>query len=78
MIDPKKLGSTLGLREMHAMQVMALMQFVELAIDLAALSGDREIVLETEAAADELIRMFGGNGVRIEIEDENGVSVTRH
>lgn len=78
MIDPKNLGSTLGLREMHAMQVMCLMQFIELAIDLAALSGDREIVTDTEAAADELIRMFGGNGVRIEIEDDYGADVTRH
>lgn len=68
MIDPN-IGKTLGLRDMHAMQVMNLMQFIELTIDLAALTGDRDIVKETEAAADDLVRLFGGNGVRIEVED---------
>lgn len=69
MIDPN-IGKTLGLRDMHAMQVMNLMQFIELTIDLAALTGDRDIVKETEAAADDLVRLFGGNGVRIEIEED--------
>ena len=69
MIDPN-IGKTLGLRDMHAMQVMNLMQFIELTIDLAALTGDREIVRDTEAAADDLVRLFGGNGVRIEIEED--------
>ena len=69
MIDPN-IGKTLGLRDMHAMQVMNLMEFIELAIELAALTGDRDIVKETEAAADDLVRLFGGNGVRIEIEED--------
>jgi hypothetical protein len=68
MIDPN-IGKTLGLRDMHAMQVMNLMEFIELAIELSALTGDRDIVKETEAAADDLVRLFGGNGVRIEVED---------
>jgi hypothetical protein len=67
MIEPDM--KTLGLRDMHPMQVESLMDFVGWAIDLAALVGDEDLLKETEGSADELIRMFGGKGVRIEIED---------
>ena len=53
---------------MHPMQIETLMDFVGLAIDLAVLSKDETLVEETEAAADELVKMFGGKGVRIEFE----------
>jgi hypothetical protein len=66
MIEPDM--KTLGLRDMHPMQVESLMDFVGWAIDLAALVGDEDLLKETEGSADELIRMFGGKGVRIEIE----------
>lgn len=68
MIDPNKLGSTLGLKQMHPMQIGMLMEFIDLAIQLSALTNDMEIVQETEAAADELIQIFGGIGVRVEID----------
>ena len=31
--------------------------------------GDEDLLNETEGMADELVRMFGGKGVRIEVED---------
>lgn len=67
MIDPDM--KTLGLRQMHPMQIEALMDFIGWAVDLSVLSMDENLVKETEGMADELVRMFGGKGVRIEIED---------
>ena len=67
MIDPDM--KTLGLRQMHPMQIEALMDFIGWAVDLSVLSMDEGLVQETEASADELVRMFGGKGVRIEVED---------
>ena len=67
MIDPDM--KTLGLRQMHPMQVEALMDFIGWAVDLSVLSMDENLVQETEGMADELVRMFGGKGVRIEVED---------
>ena len=67
MIDPDM--KTLGLRQMHHMQIEALMDFIGWAVDLSVLSMDEALVQETEGMADELVRMFGGKGVRIEVED---------
>lgn len=69
MIDPN-IGKTLGLKQMHPVQVETLMEFVGVAINLASLTNDKEVVEETEAFADELIRLFGGNGVRVVIDVE--------
>ena len=67
MIDPDM--KTLGLRQMHPMQIEALMDFIGWAVDLSVISMDENLVRETEGMADELVRMFGGKGVRIEVED---------
>ncbi len=69
MIDPN-IGKTLGLKQMHPVQVETLMEFVGVAINLATLTNDKDVIEETEAFADELIRMFGGNGVRVVIDVE--------
>jgi len=69
MIDPN-IGSTLGLKQMHPMQVEMFMEFIGCAINLASLTNDKEVVEQTEAFADELVRMFGGNGVRVVIDVE--------
>jgi hypothetical protein len=69
MIDPN-IGKTLGLKQMHPVQVETLMEFVGVAINLATLTNDKEVIEETEAFADELVRMFGGNGVRVVIDVE--------
>ena len=66
MIDPDIL--TLGLKDMHRMQVQALMDFVGEALNLAALTNDEDVLRETEESADELVRLFGGNGVKVTIE----------
>lgn len=68
MIDPENLGPTLGLKEMHPMQIEALMEFVGVTLNLASLTNDHEVLAETEAFADELVKLFGGNGVRVTIE----------
>jgi hypothetical protein len=69
MIDPN-IGKTLGLRDMHPMQVKMLMEFIDLTIQLSSMANDMEIVEETEAAADELIKIFGGNGVKVTIDTD--------
>ena len=61
MIDPNM--RTLGLREMHPMQVKHLMDFIGKTIELAAETGDKKALLDVEAEANELVRMFGGQGV---------------
>ena len=66
----KKINNIVGLKDMHPMQVKALMDFVGTAVELAAHTQEREIVSDVEAMADELVRLFGGNGVRVTINDE--------
>jgi hypothetical protein len=67
MIDPN-IGPTLGLKDMHPMQIEALMEFIGITLNLASLTNDMEVVAETEAFADELVKLFGGNGVKVNIE----------
>tara|TARA_R100000963_G_C4585615_1_gene64798 strand:- start:317 stop:523 length:207 start_codon:yes stop_codon:yes gene_type:complete len=66
MIDPDI--TSLGLRQMHPMQVQALMDFVGMSLNLASMTDDDIIIEEAEAAADEMIRLFGGNGIKLTIE----------
>ena len=56
---------TLGLKDMHRMQVQALMKFLGTAIELAARTNDTIIMEDVEAMSDELIKLFGGVGVRV-------------
>jgi hypothetical protein len=65
MIEPDL--KTLSLRQMHPMQVETLLGFVGVSLNLAALTNDKEILEETEAEADELIRLFGGNGIKLTV-----------
>ena len=62
--------NTLGLKDMHPMQIRALMEFIELSLEIAAITGEKDAVRDVEAAADDLIRLFGGNGVKVEIETQ--------
>ena len=66
MIDPKM--KTLGMKDMHPAQVEALIDFVATSLNLAHLTNDQDMMDETEAAADELIRMLGGNGIKITVD----------
>ena len=53
---------------MHVMQVKALLDFVGQAIDLAAATDEVKTIREVETAADELIQIFGGGGVKVNVE----------
>ena len=45
------------------------MEFIGVALNLATHTDDQEIINDTEALADELIKMFGGNGIKLTIEE---------
>jgi hypothetical protein len=53
---------------MHPMQVEAIIDLVGIALNLASLSEDNEILEDTTAYCDELVKLFGGNGVRLSVE----------
>ena len=59
---------TIGLKDMHRMQVDALMEFVGMAIELSFRTNDSVIINDVEAMSDELVKLFGGVGVQVEIE----------
>ena len=66
MIDPN--FKSLGFKDMHPMQVHALLELVGIAMNLASLAEDNEILEDTTIYCDELINLFGGNGVRMAVE----------
>jgi len=66
MIDPN--FKSLGFKDMHPMQVQALLELVGIAMNLASLAEDNEILEDTTIYCDELIKLFGGNGVRMAVE----------
>jgi len=55
----------MGFKQMHTVQVEALLMFVQDALNLASMTEDPEIVADVEQSADELVRLFGGNGVSV-------------
>ena len=60
--------NTLGFKEMHPMHVEALVDLINRALNLACITGDEEIIQEIEQASDEVIHLFGGNGVSVKID----------
>ena len=58
----------LGFKEMHPMQVEALVDLINRALNLACMTGDDEIIQEIEQSSDEVIHLFGGNGVSVKID----------
>ena len=61
---------TLGLKDMHPVQVKALMEFIGTTIELATRTNDRIIMDDVEAMSDELVKLFGGVGVRVELDED--------
>jgi|TARA_R110000824_G_scaffold2021_2_gene9804 hypothetical protein len=57
----------LGFRQMHKVQIDALLDLIAVTLNLAALTNDQDVIEETEASCDELVRLFGGNGVELSI-----------
>jgi len=64
---------SVGLRDMHPMQVQALMDLIGMTINLATSTEDMEIIEDVEAYCDELVKIFGGNGVKLTIELDPGI-----
>lgn len=58
---------SLGFKEMHPMQIEALMEVVAIALRLAAAEGD-EVYDATEEAIDDMVKLFGGKGVFTTVE----------
>ncbi len=56
---------TVGLKDMHQMQVKALFEFIGLALDTAAETGNIKAIHKIEYEADELVQLFGGCGVKV-------------
>ena len=50
---------------MHQMQVKALFEFIGLALDTAAQTGNIKAIHKIEYEADELVQLFGGCGVKV-------------
>ena len=68
MIPPFK---TLSIKEMHPLQVEGLMEVIYLTLDLASESSERATLFKAEAACDELLRLLGAQGIRVEFENNN-------
>ena len=71
-MKPEKFNS-LGLKDMHPMQVQALMDLIGMTINLATSTEDMEIIEDVESYCDELVKLFGGNGVKLTIELDPGI-----
>ena len=65
-----KVEKCLGLKQLHPMQVETLMDFIGLSLMAGAESGEDDLMEQIEYKADELIRMFGGSGIKIKHADE--------
>jgi Mg/Co/Ni transporter MgtE len=60
---------SLGLKQMHPMQVEALMNMVNISLRLASMIDDDDILEEVEAEANDLVQLFGGIGVKVEVSE---------
>ena len=58
---------SLGLNQMHPMQVHALMDVINLSIQLASMLDDDNILEEVEDKANDLVQLLGGGGVKVEV-----------
>jgi len=58
----------LGFKQMHQMQIDCLVDYIASAVNLASIIGDQDINEEIEAQSDELIKIFGGNGLKVSVE----------
>ena len=60
----------IGMRDMHPMQVEAILLLITDTLELAAQTGDDELLVRLEADCDELVKLFGGNGVKVNVENQ--------
>ena len=66
MIEPIK---AVGLKDMNELQVKGLFNFIGMTLDLASQTSDFQVMETAQAEADELVRLFVGLGVQVEIEE---------
>tara|TARA_R100001460_G_scaffold24318_5_gene48805 strand:- start:6747 stop:6986 length:240 start_codon:yes stop_codon:yes gene_type:complete len=60
-----------GFKDMHPMQIQSLLELVHMTLNLATLTGDDEIIEDVEAYTDEMVKLFGGQGVKLEETEYN-------
>ena len=60
--------SAIGFRDMHPMQLEALMALIGVTLELASKTDDDELLAQVESDCDELVKLFGGNGVKVTVE----------
>ena len=61
---------TVGFKQMHQLQIDALVDYIAVAINCAAALKDKEVLAEVEADSDELIKLFGGKGLHVVVTGE--------
>ena len=61
---------SIGLRDMHPMQIEALKSLIGVTLELAVKIDDQELIDNVEADCDELLQLFGGNGIKVTVESE--------
>ena len=67
MIDQQ---DSIGFRDMHPMQVEALMALIGVTLELAVKVDDQELLAQVESDCDELVQLFGGNGVKVTVKSD--------
>jgi len=61
---------TVGIGQMHPMQVTALMEVIENTMRLAIMTDDDDIIEEVTHHVNNMIQLFGGLGVKVDcLED---------
>lgn len=58
---------SLGFKDMHQMQVEAVLEVIAVTLNLASSQGP-EVYEEAEDAVDNMVNLFGGNGVTTTVE----------
>ena len=64
-LNPK----SVGFKDMNPLQVKAFMNFIDLSFEFAAQPCDRENLKKLEDAGSDLIQLFGGNGLKVTVEE---------
>lgn len=58
---------TVGLKEMHPMQIQALLKVVDITMRLAVCSNDDAIIEDVTEHVNDMIQLFGGLGVKVDV-----------
>ena len=60
--------TSVGFKDMDPLQIRAFMDFVEMSIECATMPCDLENLKKLEDVGSDLIQLFGGNGLKIDVE----------